>query len=204
MFLYSRCTNGFHVICGVFCCRITLGRSQRHSEPPYACRSTSSLNNVLTLLCLEPKLFIVYHIYIYIFFVALCGIWFMYHSYMIEFIGYGIFWCYDGSFGSSSSHFTYFFKGVWPSINGSTCCSYLLGMLGYDHFCTSHSFLTRWSPLFFHVMAHVEIGTFPFKLAPKFYYSRLSIFKSLLLKVLWCNRIFTFKFFFRTTYMNKK
>ncbi len=50
--------------------------------------------------------------------------------------------------------------------------------------------------LFFHVMAHVESGTFPFKLALKFYYSRLFVLDSFLLKVLWYNHIFTFKFFF--------
>ncbi len=96
-----------------------------------------------------PKLFIVYHILIFKYFVTLHGICFMYHNYVIEIIGCRIFQCYGGSFGSSQNHFTYFFKGVWPFINGSTCCSYLLGMLGYNHFCICHSFPTRRSPSFF-------------------------------------------------------
>jgi len=149
MFSYSRCTNGFYVICGVFCCKSILRGSQWHSERPYACTFTNNLSNILTLLCLVPKLFIVYHVSIFKYFVALHGIWFMYHSRVIEIIGCRIFWHYDGSFSSSSNHFIYFFKGVWPPINGSTCYPYLLGMLGYDHFCICHSFPTRRSPSFF-------------------------------------------------------
>lgn len=45
--------------------------------------------------------------------------------------------------------FYLFFKGAWPSLNGTTCYPYFLGMLNFDHSCTYHSFPTRWSPHFF-------------------------------------------------------
>jgi hypothetical protein len=49
-------------------------------------------------------------------------------------------------FNITVSHFICFFKGALPSLNGSTCCPYLFGMLNFDHSCTYHSFPTRWSP----------------------------------------------------------
>lgn len=134
MFSYFRCTNGLYVICGIFCSRSTLRGFQHHNEPPYVCRSTNNFSNVFILLCVVPKLFIVYHISIFKYSVALREIWFMYHNYVIKIIGCKIFQHYSGSFSSSSNCFTYFFKRIWPSINGLTCCSYLFEMLGNDHF----------------------------------------------------------------------
>ncbi len=57
-----------------------------------------------------------------------------------------IFKHYNGSFGSSSNHFTYLMKGVWSSLNGSTCCPHLFRMLGFDRSYICHLFPTRWSP----------------------------------------------------------
>jgi hypothetical protein len=50
------------------------------------------------------------------------------------------------SFNIMMGHSICFFKGALPSLNGSTCCLYRLGMLNFDHFCTYHSYPTRWSP----------------------------------------------------------
>jgi hypothetical protein len=54
------------------------------------------------------------------YFITLHCVWFVYHGYVGEIIVCGIFWHYGGSFGSLLGHFTYFFRGAWASLSGST------------------------------------------------------------------------------------
>jgi hypothetical protein len=58
--------------------------------------------------------------------VTLCWIQFAYHSYVRKIIGLKIFRHHDGSFGSLSSQFACFLKGVWPFFNGLTNCLWFL------------------------------------------------------------------------------
>ncbi len=111
---------------------------------PSACRSINNFCDAFVLLCLAPMLFIVYHIFISKYFAILCWVGFAYHSYVRKLIRHGIFWHYGGSFDSSLGHFTYFFKGAWPTFSGSNCCPCLLGMLGSHHSYICHSFPTTW------------------------------------------------------------
>jgi hypothetical protein len=104
------------------------------------------LFHVFILLCLAPKLFTTYCIFISKYHVALHQIWFIYYAYIGEVTENMIFRHYDGSFGLSSNQFICFFRGVWFSFNGSTCCPHLLEMLYFNHSYIYHLFPIEWSP----------------------------------------------------------
>ncbi len=104
--------------------------------------------DVFILLCSVAGLFTTYCIFIIRYFVTLHWIWCLYHSYVGEVVRFKIFWHHNGPFGSSSSHYSYFFKGARRSFSGLTCCLRLFRMLGFDRFCISFSFLAKWSPYF--------------------------------------------------------
>jgi hypothetical protein len=94
------------------------------------------------------ELFTMYYISIIKYLATLYQVWCLYHSYVGKAMKVKILWHHSEPFGSSLSHFSYFFQGTRPSISGPTCYPYLLKILGFDHFCTSISFLAKWSPYF--------------------------------------------------------
>lgn len=111
------------------------------------------------------RLFIAY-IFLSKYLATLCQVWFVYHGYIRKVIeAHGILiWHYGGSFGSSSSHFTCFFRGVWPSFSVLTCHSYFLGMLGFNAYAFVTHFQWDDHPILFYAIAHVDTNIFPFHL----------------------------------------
>jgi hypothetical protein len=67
--------------------------------------STCNFCNVFILLCLAPKQFTTYYIYISKYHLTLHQIRFIYYAYIGKVIGNMIFQHYDGSFDSSSNQF---------------------------------------------------------------------------------------------------
>jgi hypothetical protein len=92
------------------------------------------------------KLHITYYISITKYLAALYQVWCLYHSFVRKAIRVKILWHHSGPFGSSSSHSSYFFRGVRPSFSGLTCCPHLFRMLGFDRSCISLLFPVGWSP----------------------------------------------------------
>jgi len=98
-------------------------------------------------------------------------------------------------------HVICFFKGAWLSFSGSICSPHLLGMLGSNHYCiNSHFFLTKFMiTLFFLMQWHMSKQTFFIFYLTQWdidlYYLMLSVIKSPLLRILWYNHIFTYRFF---------
>jgi len=142
------CINGF--LCHLWnpLLKRCFKRIQHHSQLSYACKSTCNRCDAFVLLSSTPRLFTVYYISISWCIVALCQVWFAHHGYVKKVNGREIFSYYGKSFGLSSCHCTYFFKGVSPSFNSLICCLHLLGMLGFDHSCIYHLFPTKWSPYY--------------------------------------------------------
>lgn len=98
-------------------------------------------------------------------------------------------------------HVICFFKGAWLSFSGSICFAHLLGMLGSNQYCiNSHFFLTEFMiTLFFLMQWHMSKQTFFIFYLTQWdidlYYLMLSVIKSPLLRILWYNCIFTYRFF---------
>jgi len=90
-----------------------------------------------------------YYIFIIKYLVVLYWAWCSYHSYVRKAFRVMILWHHSGPFGSSSSHFSCFFKGVRPSFGGLMCCPSLFRTLGFDCSCNSLSFPIGWSPYSF-------------------------------------------------------
>jgi hypothetical protein len=86
-----------------------------------------------------------YYISITYYLVALYWVWCLYHNYFGKAIKVKILWHHNRSFGMLSSHFSCFFKGVRPSLSGSTCYLRLLRMLNFDYSYITLSFPTGWS-----------------------------------------------------------
>jgi hypothetical protein len=109
-----------------------------------------------------PKLFIVYHIFLSKYFATLHQVWIMYHGYIKNIIGHGIFWHYDESFGFSSCHFTYFIRGLSLPLMVQLGAPTFLGcwVMIVPTFITC--FQSNDHRILFNVMPHVEIEIFPF------------------------------------------
>ncbi len=120
----------------------------------------------------------------------------MYHGYIKKVIRNGIFWHYDGSFGFSSCHFTYFIGGLrFPLIIQLGAPTFL----GWVMITLTLSFVSNeMITLFFSMWWHMpRLKFFLFNWHCKmleFYYPRFSILKSLM-RIFWYNCISLINFF---------
>ncbi len=73
----------------------------------------------------------------------------MYHNYVGEVTWCRIFWWFNWSSSSLSSHSSYFFEQVQFHFYNLDCCLHILGMLGINRSYTCHSFIVWWSPYSF-------------------------------------------------------
>ncbi len=105
---------------------------------------------------------------------------------------------YYGSFGLSSNHLTYFFKGDWLSLNCLICCPCFFGMLSSNHSYICHLFLARWSPYFSQCNGTCWDWHFPLPTSTKVYSSFTTPSCPFLgppLWKLWYSCIFIYNFF---------
>ncbi len=94
-------------------------------------------------------LFVSYNVPISKYFVTLCWVQYLYHSYVGKITWCRIFWWFYQSPSLLLDHSSCFFKHAWPLFYGSDYCPHILGVLGIDCSCICHLFPVGWLPYSF-------------------------------------------------------